>query len=171
VPDADVVVVVKHAPPQDWTVEVTRRAALVYCPVDFYGSAAAIDADEALLRRCARIVVHCERLRRYFAPYAAVEYLDHHVKFAGPLRQESVQQGYVLWVGVRSNLEALVAWVNANFPARGTAGPHESRGPAAAAPTRRLRLPVGLCGTRRGEEHGTARGGCGGRPGGAGYQG
>jgi hypothetical protein len=112
VPDADVVVVVKHAPPPDWAEAVARRAAVVYCPVDFYGSATAIDADGRLLRRCARVVVHCERLRRYFAPYASVEYLDHHVKFAGPLRQEFVQQGYVLWVGVRSNLEALVAWVN-----------------------------------------------------------
>jgi hypothetical protein len=113
-PDADAVIVVKHAPPRAWAEAVARRAALVYCPVDFYGSATEIDADGALLRRCARIVVHCERLRRYFAPYAPAEYLDHHVKFARPLRQASVQQGYILWVGVRSNLEALVAWVNAH---------------------------------------------------------
>jgi hypothetical protein len=114
VPDANVVVVVKHAPSQDWAEAATQRAALVYCPVDFYGSPAAIDADGPLLRQCARVVVHCERLRRYFAPYAPVEYLDHHVKFAGPLRQAPVERGYLLWVGVRSNLGALLAWVNAH---------------------------------------------------------
>src|SRR5205814_2006677 len=41
-PVADVVVVIKHAPAHDWAEAVSQRAALVYCPVDYYGSAAAI---------------------------------------------------------------------------------------------------------------------------------
>jgi hypothetical protein len=116
VPVADVVVVVKHAPLHDWAEEVSRRAALVYCPVDYYGSAADIDADGPFLRRCACILVHCQRLRRYFEPYAPTLYMDHHVKFIAPPPHAYRASGYLLWVGVRTNLPALVEWVNAHPP-------------------------------------------------------
>jgi hypothetical protein len=109
--DCAAVVLVKFAPAVE---ELGERSAVVYCPVDRYGSAAEIEADRRLLRRCARVVVHCERLRRYFAPYAPVEYLDHHVKFAAPLRETYVSDGPLIWVGVRSNLPPLVEWVNAH---------------------------------------------------------
>jgi hypothetical protein len=112
VPDADAVVVVKHAPPPEWAEQVARRAALLYAPIDSYGSAAAIDAHAATLRRCARILIHAEPLRKYFEPFAPVEYIDHHIKFAAPLRVEYRSAGDLLWVGVRSNLPPLVAWVN-----------------------------------------------------------
>jgi hypothetical protein len=130
IPKCDVAVFVKHAPSRELVEEVSRRAAVVYCPVDYYGAAAMIDADADMLRRCSRILVHCERLRRYFEPYAPVEYIDHHVKFAEELsvqnppkpaldgegtevkiRKPDVRD-FVLWVGVRSNLPAMVDWVN-----------------------------------------------------------
>lgn len=110
-PDCDVVVVVKHAPAIDAALRGARHAAVIFCPVDNYDSAAAIDADGAMLRRCARIVVHCERLRRYFAPYAPVDYMDHHVKFAAPMRETHHTDGFVLWVGVRSNVPFLAEWL------------------------------------------------------------
>lgn len=113
-PDAQVVFVVKHAPTRGWLEEVTRHAAVVYCPVDYYGGAAAIDADGAMLRKCSRILVHCDRLRRYFEPYAPVESMDHHVKFAAPERAAYRPDGEFLWVGVRTNLPPLVEWVNAH---------------------------------------------------------
>ena len=56
-----------------------RRCRLIYCPVDVYGSAAEIDADAAALSCFDRIIIHGERLRKYFSPYAVVEYLDHHL--------------------------------------------------------------------------------------------
>lgn len=116
VPKCDSVVVVKHPLPEAVIREVATRAAVLYLPVDSYGSVAEIDADAGVLRRCGRAVVHCERLRRYFEPYALVEYLDHHVKFvtdeAVPFRED----GPVLWVGARSNLPPLVEWVNAHAP-------------------------------------------------------
>jgi hypothetical protein len=112
VPSADVFVVVKHAPPAEWVERTPHHAKIIYAPVDAYGSAAEIDADSGWLRRCARIIVHCQRLRKYFAPYAPVEYLDHHVKFAGPMRESFEPSGRLLWVGVRSNLAPLVEWVN-----------------------------------------------------------
>jgi hypothetical protein len=114
VPEADVVVVVKHAPPTEWVDRVARDARIIYAPVDAYGSASEIDADSGWLRRCARIVVHCERLRKYFAPYAPVEYLDHHVKFATPVRETLQAGGNLLWVGVRSNLGPMVRFVNSH---------------------------------------------------------
>src|SRR5262249_11315199 len=73
---------------------------------------AEIDAAALMLRKCSRIVLHCERLRRYFEPYARVEYLDHHVKFVAPLRDSHPTDGFILWVGVRTNLPPLIEWLN-----------------------------------------------------------
>jgi hypothetical protein len=114
IPEAEVVVIVKHRPPEDWIDFVARRSAIIYAPVDNYDAVSSIDGDLSLFRRCSRIVIHCERLRRYFATYAPVEYIDHHVKFSSPLRQTFSDCGNVIWVGVRSNLAPLVDWVNSN---------------------------------------------------------
>lgn len=112
VPRCDILVLVKHVPPPGWLTRIDPRTAVVYCPVDYFGDAADIDAAAPLLRRCTRIIIHCARLRRYFEPYAPVEYLDHHIKFAAPLRTQFRAEGDILWVGVRSNLPPLVDWVN-----------------------------------------------------------
>jgi hypothetical protein len=111
-PTSDVLVIVKHVPPAEFLAFVPPTAALVFCPVDGYASSRDIDADRGFLRRCARIVLHCEKLRPYFEPYSPVTYLDHHVKFLAPLRETFHPDGFILWVGVRSNLPPLVAWVN-----------------------------------------------------------
>ena len=95
-PEADGVVVIKHALPPDWVEHVARRSALIFAPVDFYSGIVAIDADASLLRHCNRVLVHCDRLRRYFKPYARVESLDHHVKFAAPMRSEYRTEGNIL---------------------------------------------------------------------------
>src|SRR5258708_17346290 len=113
-PTGDVAIVVKHPLPTEWWLESTRRPPVIYCPVDRYGSASEIDADGGWLSRCARIVIHCERMRKYFAPYAPVEYLDHAIKYAGPPQQAHVPDGPILWVGVRTNLPPVVEWVNAH---------------------------------------------------------
>jgi hypothetical protein len=84
---------------------------VIYCPIDFYGGAAEIEADGAMLRMCSRIIVHCERLRKYFEPYTTVEYMDHHVKFSSR-NADRGRDDYILWVGVRNNLRPLVQWVN-----------------------------------------------------------
>jgi hypothetical protein len=114
VPDCDILIVVKHMLTPEVVERVARRAAVLFCPIDAYGSSAEIEADATMLARCARIVIHCERLRRYFAPFAPVDYMDHHVKFTVPPRDQLPTEGSVLWVGVRTNLPPLVEWVNAH---------------------------------------------------------
>lgn len=117
IPACDLVVFVKFKPAANVLRQIASGSAIIYCPIDFYGSAAEIDADASSLLVCDRVLIHCERLRKYFAPYAAVEYMDHHVKFSASLRREFVTRGPLLWVGVRSNLLPLVEFVNANrFP-------------------------------------------------------
>jgi hypothetical protein len=112
VPSCDVAVIIKHPFHLELVEELANRAAVIYCPVDFYGSCAEIDSDGKMLRKCSRIVVHSENLCRYFAAYAPVEYIDHHVKFIAPLRKEFFSKGFILWAGVRTNLPPFVDWVN-----------------------------------------------------------
>jgi hypothetical protein len=111
-PHADAVVVVKHLPSGEWLEQVSDQAPVIYCPIDFYSSSAEIDCDGTMLRHCSRILVHCERLRKYFEPYAPTAYLDHHVKFVADPPEDRHLEGFVLWVGVRTNLPPLIEWVN-----------------------------------------------------------
>ena len=114
VPDADVVLIVKHRPPEGWMEQVCRRSCVVYCPVDRYSAPDEIEAEGMWLGLCSRIVVHSQRLGPYFAPFARTEYIDHPLKFTIPTRQSFRQDGPILWVGVRSNLPPLIDWVNAH---------------------------------------------------------
>jgi hypothetical protein len=112
IPPCDIAVLVKLPLPLSAVEEAARRSRVIYAPLDFYGSAKEIEADASMLRRCATILVHSERLRPYLERYARVEYMDHHVKFVVPLRERFREEGLILWVGVRSNLRPLVEWVN-----------------------------------------------------------
>ncbi len=112
VPDCDVAIVVKHALPADVVGELSQRCQIVYAPVDFYGSVADVDADHRMLRRCSRVVVHSERLRKCFAPYAHVQYVDHHVKFVVEPQDDEQRGDELLWVGVRTNVPVLGQWLH-----------------------------------------------------------
>lgn len=107
----DLVVIVKYHHRQIIPA-IPADVPILFLPIDSYGSAAEIDADWRLLRRCARIIVHAEPLRKYFQSYAPVEYLDHHIKYAAPLRETFQDSGPILWVGMQSNLRPVVEWVN-----------------------------------------------------------
>jgi glycosyltransferase involved in cell wall biosynthesis len=112
IPNADAVIVVKQAPPLLWTIDVAMRAALIYCPIDFFGALSEITAARDWLSRCDQVVVHCQKLAAHFQPYAPTHYLDHPLKFNAPLRKSFLRDGRLLWVGVRSNLPPLAEWVN-----------------------------------------------------------
>lgn len=107
----DLIVLVKP-PDRRILARIPPDVPLIYCPIDRYGSAAEIDRDWRLLRRSAVIVTHAELLRKYFAPYARVESVDHHLKYTAPLRDRYLSTGPILWVGLRSNLPPLVEWIN-----------------------------------------------------------
>src|SRR5262249_5800328 len=73
---------------------------------------AEIDADSATLQCFDMIIIHCERLRRYFSVYAPVEYLDHHLKFLADPPAIRRTDGPLLWIGNASNLPPVIDWVN-----------------------------------------------------------
>lgn len=107
VPECDVVVFVKFKPAANELRELRQRCRLVYCPVDVYSSAAEIDADAAALTCLDRIIIHCERMRKYCSLYAPVEYLDHHLKFIDDPPPCRRADGPFLWIGNCSNLPPL----------------------------------------------------------------
>ncbi|WP_020471400.1 glycosyltransferase family 4 protein [Zavarzinella formosa] len=111
-PEADIVVLVKHLPPAGWAERVARDSALVFCPVDVYGSASAIVSDADWLRRCSLILVHSRRLMTYFSSLAETAYIDHPIKYAAPMRESRQQTGSLLWVGVRTNIPPLADWLD-----------------------------------------------------------
>jgi len=92
--------------------ELRRTRRIIFCPVDVYGSSSEIDADAGRLLLCDRIIVHCERLTRYFRGYATVITLPHHVKYVSDILPQRPADGPLLWIGVRGNLPPVVAWVN-----------------------------------------------------------
>lgn len=111
-PACDVVVFVKFKPSRAILKRIRKRSAVVYCPIDFYGSGTEIDSDAESLLCCDLILLHCEQLKKYFSAYSTVETIDHHLKFTTPHIKPYQEAGPILWVGVRSNLRPLVDWVN-----------------------------------------------------------
>lgn len=112
-PPSDIVVVVKYGF-DSRLVEAIGRAKLIFCPIDAYAHGAEIDRLGILLCRCARIIVHALPLMKYFRSYAAVEYLDHALRYVSALPEKQRTSGPVLAVAVRNNIPSLVAWANRN---------------------------------------------------------
>ncbi len=110
-PACDVLVLVKFPLSQDAARVAAKQSAVVYAPVDYYGSCSEIDQDALFLRQCSRIVVHCPKLAKYFRSYVPVECLDHHVRFV-EMPEVRPLDGPILYVGVRTNLPPLVDYVN-----------------------------------------------------------
>lgn len=114
IPDCDVLLFVKYLPEESILCELAQRSAILFFPIDVYGSGAEIDADWKLLRHCDQVLLHTPFLEKYVRGYARTELVDHHLKFAAPLRAEFVDAGPLLWTGVRLNLPPLVEWVNSH---------------------------------------------------------
>lgn len=110
IPDADVVLFVKFPPPPEVWPKI--RARIIYCPIDYFGSAEEIEVQRDFLKCCRKIIVHCSRLTRYFQRLSSVEYLDHHVRFFNETPAECRQGDSILWTGVRTQVPALVRWAN-----------------------------------------------------------
>jgi hypothetical protein len=105
-PEADILIFLKFKPSAFRLAELRRTSKLVFFPVDIYACAAEIDADIESLRCLNLVVLHCQRLVRYFHGLINYAYLDHPLKYVLPeIRSERVE-GPLLWVGKKCNLAA-----------------------------------------------------------------
>ncbi len=111
-PECDVSVFVKWLPDLATLQRISRHSAIIFCPIDIYGSGAEIDADWQRLRCCDHLIVHTPDLEKYFRGYAKISYLDHHLKFTIPTRETFQEEGPILWTGIWANLPPVVNWVN-----------------------------------------------------------
>ncbi|MBI1349377.1 hypothetical protein GC163_24180 [bacterium] len=114
IPGTDLLIFIKFLPAVETLRDLRQRSRIVYCPVDLYGSAAELDGDWERLRCCDLIVSHSQSLLPYLQSYAPTISLDHHLKYVVPTRNQVIDSGSILWVGERSNLAPVVAWVNAH---------------------------------------------------------
>ncbi|MBI3467731.1 MAG: glycosyltransferase [Planctomycetes bacterium] len=114
VPTADVVVFVNCLPDAEVLRTAQAASVTIFCPVDGYGSAGAIERDALRLACCDRIVVHCRGLLPYFQRHAPTCYLDYHVEPPAPPREAVVSDGPILWVGDPWSLPALRRYVDAH---------------------------------------------------------
>jgi hypothetical protein len=82
VPDCDVVLAVKYPLSTDMLRSLPAQVRVVYLPIDFFGGCHDIDRTAPALARCSGIIVHGEKLRKYFQSYARVYVLDLHTMYA-----------------------------------------------------------------------------------------
>lgn len=110
-PNADILIFLKFKPSAPRLAELQRTSKLVFVPVDIYGSAMEIDQDIDSLRCLNLVILHCERLVRYFRGRTDYACMDHPLKFILPeIRTEQVE-GPLLWVGKMCNLAAAVPFL------------------------------------------------------------
>ena len=112
VPACDIAVFIKFLPPLETLRILAKQCRIVFCPVDAFGSCDEIDAAWESLRLCSHVIVHSRSLEQYFSSYCPTTYLDHHLRFAGELREEQPSSGPIVWVGVHSNVPPFVDWAN-----------------------------------------------------------
>lgn len=118
IPKCDLALVIKHPLARDQAERVSKTTPLIYCPVDYYGAMNEVDSDFQALRCCSTIVIHSERLRKCFLPYAPVEHIDHHLKYLSLRHEQQGHDEFIVWIGVRSNLPYLSEWLrHHNLPA------------------------------------------------------
>ncbi|MEX1028256.1 MAG: hypothetical protein WD049_09675 [Candidatus Paceibacterota bacterium] len=110
-PVADIVLFVKFLPSDDVLERVSRRSRLVFFPVDVYGHCREIDERHKSFEFVSKVIVHSLRLTRYFAGYCPVEFLDHPLKFITEAPRCSAEEGPLVWIGRRCNLDPIATWV------------------------------------------------------------
>lgn len=106
----------KFKPSATRLAELQRHSALIFMPVDIYGSCHEIDSDTKALKCLDLILLHTSRLQRYFASCGHAEVVDHPLRYHLPTPRSPVGEGPLLWIGRRCNLGPIVAWHNARKP-------------------------------------------------------
>lgn len=113
-PPCDVLLLVKKKPSEPFVSALRQQGtALVYCPIDAYQTAQDIEHDAALLRACAMLMVHCERLVPLLRPHCReTHFVEHYTRYALPEMADYKEDGFVLWVGHLQYLPYLLQWLD-----------------------------------------------------------
>jgi hypothetical protein len=110
-PPTDVVVFLKFKSSTIRLMELQQTSRLVFVPVDVYGNSWEIDSDVVNLRLLSLVILHCQRLTRYFRGVTDFVCLDHPLKYILPeIRSERVD-GPLLWIGKKCNLAAVIPYL------------------------------------------------------------
>jgi hypothetical protein len=113
-PPCDVLFVVKTRPTADFVERALHAGTrVVYLPIDVYRSRDEIAADATILRRCAAVLSHSERLLAELAPYCRrLQLVEHHLKYRLDTLAPFKERGDVLWIGGFQYVPYLLRWLH-----------------------------------------------------------
>lgn len=111
-PEADVIIFLKFKPSSTCLEHLGQSTRLIYVPVDVYDGIWHIEADRKALICFDLIIVHCQRLVRYFVPMSLTNFVDHSLKYISRQTVMPKLDGDLLWVGRSCNIGPVVHWAN-----------------------------------------------------------
>lgn len=102
-PECDCVLAIKHPwklRDKNDLLKAKGQRAIVYCPIDYFGSSDHIRQESAFLSSCEALAFHSERLMPYFMKMNRnLHFVEHNNKYMLETPNEYKSDGYVLWVG------------------------------------------------------------------------
>ncbi len=115
-PDASVIMIVKHRPPRAFIETALKRGTrLVYLPVDRYRTPEEVEADAPFLGACDRVLSHSRALLPYLEPHSGqVDFVEHESIYALEPLAEFRADGFVLWIGACEHLPHIIGWLRQN---------------------------------------------------------
>lgn len=113
---SDIVFIIKGRPNLEWAGMLkAQRKRLIYCPVDEFNSAEEIEESGRWLQFMDVVLIHCERLRKYFAPICKrVEFCEHPV-LSKPVNTMSYSRDSIVWSGQCQNLQPIMQHLKDNL--------------------------------------------------------
>ena len=115
---ADIVFIIKGRPNLEWAGMLKAGGKrLVYCPADEFNSAEEIAESGKWLQFMDVVLIHCERLRKYFAPICRrVEFCEHPV-LSSPVN--AMTRDSIVWSGQCQNLQPVMQHLKNNLDSFG----------------------------------------------------
>lgn len=112
-PACDALLIIKQRPPKRFLAAAEKaRQKIVYCPVDTYRHGDQFARDAHMLRACAMVLVHCERLLPLVtASCSNSHFVEHHTRYALNSMAAYKETGFVLWVGGYQYVPYLLKWL------------------------------------------------------------
>ena len=115
-PECDCVLAIKHP----WKlrdkkdlIKAKGQRAIVYCPIDYFGSSDHIRQESAFLSSCEALAFHSERLMPYFLKSNKnLYFVEHNNKYMLEVTNSYKKDGYILWIGGFQYVPFLVQALN-----------------------------------------------------------